>query len=406
MAFFKYSARDARGGRVEGALETQDLRSLADALAGQGLTLVKAQERNSDVSESTAGSLFQRPVNTQDLLLFCRQMATLLKAGVPILRALNGLQESATHAGFGRVLASLQQSLSSGRDLSSAMQRERAVFTPYMTSMIRVGETTGQLPQIFEGLFVQLGFERESREQIKGALRYPMFVIATAIAAVIAVNILVIPAFSKVYESMHADLPVFTVVLIATSHFMIQQWPLLLGATTGSAVAVVMYLRSEPGQDFKDALLLRLPVFGELVRKSSLARFCKSFGLALNAGVSMVDALQVAVATTGNRALASRIGEMRNTMERGESMVRSARATGVFPPTVLQMIGVGEETGALGDMMNEVANLYQRDVEFAIKGIAAQIEPIMIVILGGLVLVIALGVFLPMWDMSRVMLHH
>jgi MSHA biogenesis protein MshG len=155
-----------------------------------------------------------------------------------------------------------------------------------------------------------------------------------------------------------------------------------------------------------DGLLLQLPILGPLVRKAALARFTKSFGLALESGVTVVDALQVAVETTGNVLLADRIGQIRASAERGETLSKSARATGVFTPTILQMIAVGEETGALGEMMNEVADYYQKEVEYAVKGLAAQIEPIMIVLMGCMVLVVALGVFLPMWDLSRAVIHH
>jgi len=232
-----------------------------------------------------------------------------------------------------------------------------------------------------------------------------MFVVATAVAALFAVNIFVIPAFAKVYKGMHAELPWFTTVLIASSDFMVHWWPLLLGALAAAGAGIFLALRTERGREIRDGLLLRLPIFGVLVRKAALARFTKSFGLALNSGVAVVDALQVALETTDNLVLSKRISTMRSAAERGESMVRAARTTGVFTPTILQMIGVGEETGALGEMMEEVAGFYQKDVEYAVRGLAAQIEPILILILGAMVLVIALGVFLPMWDLSRVVLH-
>ena len=407
MGTFRYVARDQRGAAVEGVLESPDSATLADSLAAQGLLLVRMSLESPGAA---AGSWLNTPltavrVKPEDLLLFCRQVSTLLKAGVPLLRALRGLQESATNARFAEVLGSLQQQLEGGRELSAAMQREATTFSPYMVSMVRVGEVTGRLAEVFQGLFLHLSFERESREQIGSALRYPMFVVATAVAALFAVNIFVIPAFAKVYKGMHAELPWFTTVLIASSDFMVHWWPLLLGALAAAGAGIFLALRTERGREIRDGLLLRLPIFGVLVRKAALARFTKSFGLALNSGVAVVDALQVALETTDNLVLSKRISTMRSAAERGESMVRAARTTGVFTPTILQMIGVGEETGALGEMMEEVAGFYQKDVEYAVRGLAAQIEPILILILGAMVLVIALGVFLPMWDLSRVVLH-
>ena len=406
MANYQYLARDPTGGRVEGLLESTDLAALADALAAQGLMLVRADEkREGDPTADGLARFFAPRVRLEDLLLFCRQLSTLLRAGVPILRSLRGLQESATNPRFGEVLASLRQQLEAGRELSASMAREAPIFSGYVVSMVRVGEVSGRLPDIFQGLFSQMSFERESREQVRSAVRYPIFVISVAFAALMAVNLFVIPSFAKVYKSVHAELPLMTRILIATSDFTVTYWPLILGLVALGIGGTVYGLRTTAGQRLRDGLLLRLPIVGSLVRKAALARFTKSFGLALNSGVPAVDALTVALETTDNLVLSERIGTMRTAAERGESLVRAARGTGVFPPVILQMIGVGEETGALGEMMNEIADYYQKDVEFAVRGLASQIEPILILVLGVIVLVIALGVFLPMWDLSRAVMH-
>ena len=407
MATFQYLARDATGGKVDGILESSDGTALADTLAANGLTLVRASEvaPGSTTDSASIARLFSPKVTSDDLLLFFRQLATLLKAGVPILRALHGLQESATARRFGKVLSDLQQQLEGGRDLSTSMQHDAKIFSPYMVSMVRVGEVTGRLPEVLQGLFLQMSFERESRDQAKAALRYPLFVVFTAIAALAAVNVLVIPAFAKVYKGLHAELPLYTTILIGISEFSVRYWPLLFGLLAAIAAGLSYAVRTERGREIRDGLVLLLPVFGPLLRKAALARFTKSFGLAVNAGVPVVDALQVALETADNVVLSKRIRTMRTAAERGESLVRAARATGVFTPTILQMIAVGEETGALGDMMNEVADFYQRDVEFATQGLAAQIEPILILVLGAMVLMIALAVFMPMWNLSHVVLH-
>jgi MSHA biogenesis protein MshG len=325
---------------------------------------------------------------------------------VPLLRSLQGLYESATKASFAELLERLRQQLEGGRQLSAAMQREEPVFTRYMVSMVRVGELTGRMSEVFMGLHAQLSFERDNREQVRSAVRYPIFVLCAAALALVALNIFVIPAFAKVYRGLHTELPLVTKVLIAVSDFFVHSWSVLLALAAALAGGLAWGLRTEAGRRIRDDLLLRVPILGPLVRKAALARFTKSFGLALEAGVPAVDALQVALETAGNVVLAERIGQMRASTERGETLARAARATGVFTPTILQMIAVGEETGALGEMMNEVADYYQKEVEYAVKGLAAQIEPLMIVLMGCMVLVVALGVFLPMWDLSRAVIHH
>jgi MSHA biogenesis protein MshG len=408
MPLFAYVARDPRGARIEGRLEAASATSLADALAAQGSLLVRAALCSEN--DEGVGAFFDRRfggrIEIDDLMMFCRQLATLLKAGVPLLRSLQGLYESATKASFAQLLERLRLQLEAGRQLSAAMQREEPVFSHYMISMVRVGEVTGRMSEVFMGLHAQLSFERENREQVRSALRYPIFVLCAAAVALVALNIFVIPAFAKVYKGLHTDLPLITQLLIAVSDFFVHSWLILVAVLLALAGGLTWALRTEAGRRIRDELLLQLPIFGALVRKAALARFTKSFGLALDAGIPVVDALQVASETAGNLVLSERIGQMKASAERGETLAKGARATGVFTPTILQMIAVGEETGALGEMMNEVAEYYRKEVEYAVRGLAAQIEPVMIVLMGCMVLVVALGVFLPMWDLSRAVIHH
>lgn len=405
MPVFAYVARDEAGSKIEGALESADLGALASALSAQGLLLVRAEPRL-DAHNSALATWVQRwrdpPIGLIDLMLFARQLTTLLRAGVPLLRSLKGLEESTEKRRFAEVLAGLQRELESGRELSVSMKQMNGTFSNYFINMVRVGELTGRLPEIFQGLAAQLSFERENRERVSQALRYPIFVIATAAAALIAVNVFVIPSFAKVYRGLKAELPALTQLLIGISDFVIGFWPALATLVVVSAGAGWSFVRTDTGRRLRDGLLLRIPVIGRLVHLAALARFTKSFGLALEAGVPVVEAISAAVETADNVVLADRIAAMRTSAEHGEPLARAARMTGVFTPTILQMIAVGEETGALGEMMNEVADHYQKEVDYSIKGLATQIEPILILVLGGIILVFALGVFLPLWDLSRV----
>ena len=404
MPNFSYVARAAAGNRVEGVIDVADSNAVAEALAGQGLLLLRAERVSAAnaAAESGLQRWLQKPPSATELILFCRQLSTLLKAGVPLLRALEGLAESATHRGFAEVLRTMQSALASGRQLSAAMQQHPSVFTPYMINSVRVGEVTGRLTEAFSGLYRQLSFDKENREAVAAALRYPAIVLLVAGAALGAVNIFVIPAFAKAYASFKAQLPLLTRVLIGLSEFFVSYWPLMLGILAGAIVGLKFTLGTRAGRRAFDAALLRLPIIGPLLHKAALARFTKSFAIAMEAGVPIIEALDAAVATTGNLVIAERIGTLRAGMERGEALSRAARATGAFTPIVLQMIAVGEETGALGDMMDEVADHYGREVEYAIKSLGSQLEPILIIFLGGFVLVFALGIFLPMWDLSKV----
>jgi MSHA biogenesis protein MshG len=266
--------------------------------------------------------------------------------------------------------------------------------------MVRVGELTGKLEEVFIRLFNHMDFERFMREQVRAATRYPSFVIAAMAIALVIINIFVIPTFAKVYAGFKAELPAMTKALIAFSNFTVTYWPALLAVLVVLAFGFRFYINTAPGRLAWDQFKLKIPVAGGIVLKATLARFARSFALAIKSGVPAVQALTMVAQTVDNEHIARRIEAMRENVERGESVLRSATAAGIFTPLVLQMVAVGEETGALDDLMTEIADMYQREVEYDLKNLAAQIEPILVVALGGMVLILALGVFLPIWDLG------
>lgn len=407
MAGFHYRGRNVRGELVTGRLEGADSSAVADQLLTSGVTPVEiraAGEIGAPATPEWLKKLFAPGVRDIDLMLFSRQMYTLLKAGVPILRALAGLQESSTNPTFREVIGDLRASLDAGRELSSAMRRHPEVFSGFYVSLVRVGETTGQLEESFNRLFLYLEFERETRQRIKAAVRYPIIVVVVIAVAIAIVNFFVIPAFAKIFEANKVPLPLLTQVLIGTSNFFINYWYVLLGAIVGLVAWARITLATSQGRYAWDRLKSRLPLAGSIILRSTLARFARSMSLAVKSGVPIVQALSVVADVVDNRHIALRIEQMRDGVERGESILRTATVAGVFTPTVLQMIAVGEETGELDDLLEEVANMYEREVDYDVKNLAASIEPILTVALGVLVLILALGVFLPIWDMGRVMM--
>jgi MSHA biogenesis protein MshG len=407
VPFFSYKARNARGELLQGILEGADSSAVADQLFNTGITPIEITATTKSVKDSTEtfwARLTERKVQAIDVQLFSRQLYTLLKAGVPIMRALAGLQESAINQAFGRVIKDLRESLDAGRELSAAMRRHPTVFSSFYTSMVRVGEMTGRLEEVFLRLFDYMEFDREMRERIRTALRYPVFVIVTMAVAIAIINIFVIPAFAKVYAGFKAELPAMTKVLIATSNFTVQYWSLILVVILGAGVAFKVYTGTPNGRYQWDRFKLRIPIAGQIILKGTLARFARSFALSSRSGVPIVQALSVVAQTVDNSYIGSRVEQMRDGVERGESILRTAVTTGVFTPVVLQMVAVGEETGELDELMDEIAQMYEREVEYELKTLSARIEPILVVFLGVLVLILALGVFLPIWDLGRVTL--
>ena len=406
MAMFAYKGRNPRGELVQGRLEGADTGAVADHLVNTGITPIEIRPSAGSAAANDAGrsirQLFQPSISLVDLMLFSRQMYTLLKSGVPILRALGGLQESMVNPTFRAVIADLRASLDAGRELSAAMRRHPNVFSHFYISLVRVGESTGLLETVFLRLYEHLEFEKEVRERIKSALRYPMFVVAAMIGALIVVNIFVVPAFARLFESYHAKLPLMTRIVVGVSDFTVAFWPVMLVAALAGAGGFAMWRATPLGRYQWDKAKLGIPIAGKIVQKATLARFARSFALSLKSGVPVVQGLTTVAGVVDNAYIAKQIEQMRDGVERGESVLRTSVTAGVFTPVVLQMIAVGDETGELDDLLLEVAQLYEREVDYDVKTLSAQIEPILIIFLGALVLVLALAVFLPMWDLASV----
>ena len=407
MPAFQYKARNPRGELLTGRVDGASMDAVADELMRSGLTPVelKPHAEQPGAQEWLAKVLEDKRVSDTELMLFSRQLASLLKAGVPILRALVSLAESSSHRVFQAVLNDVREGLAAGRELSHCLGRHPQVFQPFFINMVRVGETTGRLDEVFMRLFQHLEFEKEMHERVKSALRYPSFVILALMAAIGVINVMVIPAFAKVYASSHVDLPIVTRLLIATSEWSVAYWPWLLGLAGAGFMAFRGWIKTEPGRYTWERWLLGFPIAGKIVHKAALARFAKGLSMTYQTGVPIVQGLTNASQIVGNAFIASRIDQMKNGVERGDSISRAARTTGVFTPVVLQMMAVGEETGELDRLLQEIGDMYQREVEYEIKTLSEQVEPVLIVGLGIIVLVVALGVFLPIWDLGSTILH-
>lgn len=404
MASFQYSGRGGDGAEVKGVLDAATPSAAAELLMQRGITPIRIVAGGAAVSFDAGKffkGMFEQKVEPIDVMLFSRQLYTLLKAGVPILRALAGLQESMTNPAMKAVLQDVRESLQGGRELSASLARHPKVFTPFYLAMVRVGEMTGLLDAIFLRLYEHLDFERFMREQVKSALRYPSFVIAAMVIAIVVVNIFVIPAFAGVFKGFNAQLPLMTRVLMAFSDFMVNYWYIMAGGAVAAFFGFRAWVGTRDGHLAWDKAKLRFPVAGKIIQKATLARFSRSFALAFKSGVPLTQALSNVALTVDNVFVAKKIETMRETVERGETVLKSAIASGIFTPVVLQMIAVGEESGALDEMMQEIAEMYQREVEYELKTLAQQIEPILIVFLGAMVLVLAMGIFLPIWDLGK-----
>jgi MSHA biogenesis protein MshG len=403
MPHFSYQGRNAQGELVQGVLEGGSAGAVADQLMNTGITpiAIKASAaRALGIEDGWLARLNEPPISLMDTLLFCRQLYTLIKSGVPIIRALAGLQESTPNRSMARILRDLRDNLEAGRELSVSMARHPKVFPSLFIALVRVGELTGRLEEVFLRLYHYYAFEKQIRERIKSALRYPTFVVISMVIAVAVVNVFVIPVFAKLFASFKATLPWPTRLLLGVSDIFVNYWPLMLICVAAAIIGARIYVGTPLGRYRWDRMKLRLPLAGSIIHKATLARFARSFSLSSKSGVPIVQALSVVSQVVDNAFMQRRIEQMRDGIERGESILRTATTAGIFNAIVLQMIAVGEETGEIDALMQEIAEMYEREVEFEIEGLSAAIEPILLVFLGAMVLILALGIFLPLWDMA------
>ena len=401
MPFFLYQARDTKGNLIKGQIEATNEGAAADILMSRQeipikITLTDEEQLNA----SSFGELFNR-VKVQHLVVFSRQMYSLTKAGIPMIRAIVGLADSATNRTLKRTLYDIAQQLERGRSLSASFASHDKVFPRLAVSIVHVGENTGRLEDAFLQLAEYFERDEETRKRIKSAMRYPTTVLIVIVIAMFVLNMLVIPTFANMFSKLGSDLPITTQILIGTSNFFVNYWQLLVIGIVTAVMAFNSYKRTEVGRTNWDRSKLSIPFVGSIIERSLLGRYARSFSMILEAGVPMTTGLSLVAEAVDNKHMENRIIEMRRNIEKGESLLRSSVASELFSPLVLQMVAVGEETGRVDELLKEAADYYEREVDFDLKSLTAKIEPVLIGFVAVMVGVLALGIFTPMWDMMN-----
>jgi MSHA biogenesis protein MshG len=406
MAAFNYVGRNASGSQVKGTMESANATAVAEQLTRQGIIPVVINESKAKGNDSTdlanidIGELLGFSVISLDeLIVFCRQMYALVRSGVPILRAINGMAESCTSVKLKRALTDVASQLEGGYALSTALNNHPKLFSPLFISLVHVGENTGQLDSSFLKIASYFEREQDTRKRIKTALRYPSFVLGAIVIAMVILNIFVIPTFANMFAKLGADLPIATKILIASSNFFLTYWPQMLVASVFGFFGLREYLKTERGMYAWDRRKTKLPIVGGIIERSILSRFSHTFSIVLKAGVPLTTGLTLVADAVDNTYMRDKILAMRGGIESGDSLLRSANTSKLFTPLVLQMVAVGEETGRVDELLEEVGDYYEREVDYELSTLTARIEPIMIAIVAGMVLILALGIFTPMWDM-------
>lgn len=404
MPKYKYQGRSGNGQSVNGQIEASNSEGVASLLMSRSITPISIAEISTTETSLDKINEFigANKVNPIDLIMFCRQMFTITKSGIPLTRGIRGLAASIRHPKFCDILNEIADRLETGSSLSQCLRRYPKTFTGLFVSMIAVGETSGKLDQVFKQIGLYIDRDEATRKHIKSAMRYPMFVLLALVGALVIVNLKVIPAFAEFFGSFDVPLPFVTRVLIGTSNFFINYGIYILLFAIVLCIAIYQYIITEKGGRHWGRLKLNLPIVGGLISRASMARYSRSFSLMLNAGVPVNQSLSLCAAAIDNAYLMDKIQHIRHGVERGESLLHTHMQANMFTPLVLQMISVGEESGQVEELLQEVAEFYEREVEYDLKTLTDRIEPILIIFMTVFVGVLALGIFVPMWSLMEV----
>ena len=402
MAEFAYKGRSPEGELVTGKLHGGSADAVAGRLVDIGITPVEIRDL-AQKTTLTVNDLWLRmgggQPTTKDLIMFCRQMYTITRAGLPLLRGLKGLMETTHNEVLKAALVEILSSLESGRGLSQSMAAHPKIFTPLFINLIEIGEASGTLEISFQRLYESLSMDREVRDKVKSAVRYPIVVMAAVAVALGIITVFVIPNFAPIFRQLGDNIPLPTMIIMGVSNFVVTYWSAMLAALVVGISTLSYWKKTDNGRLKWDLMMLKMPVTGVIVRNAAMSRITRSLSVSIAAGLPINQTLKTVSGSIGNEWLGRKLTSLSAGIERGESLSATARTSGLFTPLVLQMISLGEETGALPELMDEASEFYRREVDYDLDNLSAALEPILIVSVGAIVLVLALGVFLPMWDM-------
>lgn len=401
MTQFACTVRDAKGQQVNKSIEADNLAQARAKLREQGLFPISIEEKqgSDDILKPINDFLLRfQKVKLKEMVIFTRQFATMINSGVALLRALNIMVDQASSDVFKRVLGDVRDGVEEGRSLSESMADHPKVFSKLYVSMVSAGEIGGVLDEVLDRLAFFLENNARLIGQLKSAMTYP--VVVGAIASIIFVFLLyfVIPIFKEMFDSMGVDLPAFTQLLITMSNVVKDTWYLVLGGIGGSIYGLIAFIKTPFGRSWFDNIMLKAPVFGNIIRKVAVARFTRTLGTLLRSGVPLMTALEITEDTAGNVHIAAGVAKVREAVSEGEGMTKPLEQTRLFPPMVTQMIAIGEESGNIDAMLSKVADFYDEEVEQAVKALTSLLEPIMMVGIGGMVGSIIIGMYLPMFS--------
>lgn len=399
MPNFAYRAKSQNGATVEGVIEAPDINQGTQKLRGQKFVVLEISEKK--VTLGDRWKQFKKPsVKSKDLVLFSRQLSTLVSAGVPIVQGLTILEEQAENPSFREVLHSVRTDIEGGLSIAEAMKKHPNAFPDLYVAMIKAGEVGGILDVILERLSAYLESSEALKAKVKSAMMYPAVVCSIAGSVTVFLLVFVIPTFATIFESFGAQLPTPTAVLISISYFMKKNVLFIIASPFVGGWAFKKFYKTPKGQRFVDYYVMKAPIFGIMLKKVAVAKFTRTLGTLIKSGVPIMQGLETVAQTAGNVILEDIIMSARESIREGSKISDPLKKGGIFPPMVIQMIAVGEETGSLDTMLTKIADFYDQEVDTAVKGLTSMIEPIIIVVMGIVIGAIVICMFLPMFELG------
>lgn len=398
MPRYQFEARDTRGRVFKGELDAPNESEARVRLRAQKLMPMKVAQAEQKVSglKKFGG----KGVPLKELQVFTRQLSTLLGSGIPILQSLEVLSQSQRSPGMSIALKSMVNDINQGRRFGEAMAEHPLVFDRFYVNMVKAGEESGNIDQILNRLAVYIEKAAKVKGQIKGAMVYPIAILSVAFLVVSGLMIFVIPKFEAVFASSGQDLPGLTKMVVAMSKIFMSYWWAIIGGVAGSVFFVINYYRTDDGKKTIDTVLIDIPYVGDLIQKSAVARFTRTLSTLLASGVSIMEALEIASRVTGNVVIETALIRAREAISEGKSLTVPLSKEKYIPQMVTQMIGVGEQTGAIDQMLNKVADFYEDEVDVAVSALTSVMEPLMMVVLGGIIAFIVVAMYLPIFNMA------
>jgi type IV pilus assembly protein PilC len=401
MPVYKWVAETRKGRVLKGELEATDERIARLQLKRRNLNVKKIKAKPKDLFENVA--FMQPKVTRKDVVIFTRQFSTMIDAGLPLVQGLTVLTDQADNKTFKNILKGITKDVEGGSTLAEALKKHPKVFDDLYVNLVAAGEVGGVLDTVLQRLATYIEKAEKLRSKIKGAMIYPAVVVAIAIIVLAVILIFVIPVFEEMFKSVGSALPLPTQFVVNLSRFIKSNVHYLIGAFILLGVLFRFYRRSEGGRKRTDALLLKLPVFGPLLKKVAVARFTRTLSTMMSSGVPILDALEIVAKTSGNMILEEVIYEVRASIAEGQTIAEPLSETGIFPAMVVQMISVGEATGALDTMLEKIADFYDDEVDAAVEALTSMLEPLLMVFLGGTIGGMVVAMYLPIFKMAAAM---